>query len=264
MKRVTLSHRNIAAVTVSRPHRLPRWLVPLYTAWAGLIFFFLSLGVLLLILPIPWQGFRRRMVRGAARLALWCSGMRVAVQKVEHLPATPCVVVANHCSYLDGIVLFAALPPVFGFVIKREMSRVPLANLLLRRIGSHYVDRGGAHRGARDTRKLLKRAQAGGAMAFFPEGTFQKQLGLGRFRSGAFVVAANAQLPIVPVALRGTRQAMPAGSLLPQPGRIEVELAPALPAPTSGNDASIAATLRAARAAILARIPEPDLAGSEQ
>src|SRR5688572_30329637 len=169
------------------------------------------------------------MVRGAAWLALWCCGMRVTVKNVAHLPNTSCVVVANHASYLDGVVLFAALPPVFGFVIKREMSRVPLANLLLRRIGSHFVDRGGAQRGARDTRKLLKRAQAGSAMAFFPEGTFQRNEGLARFRSGAFVVAANAQLPIVPVAIRGTRRALPSGSALPRPGRIEVELAPALP-----------------------------------
>jgi 1-acyl-sn-glycerol-3-phosphate acyltransferase len=250
--------------TVSAPRDLPRWLALPYAACALTAFTLLALLALVLVLPVPSQDLRRRMVRTAARVALFVCGMKVKVIHPGYLPAGACVVVANHSSYLDGIVLYAALPPVFGFVIKREMSRVPLANLLLRRIGSHYVDRGGAQRSARDTRKLLKRAQAGGAMAFFPEGTFRKQLGLGRFRTGAFVVAANAQLPIVPVALRGTRQAMPAGSLLPQPGRIEVELTPPLPAPTSGNDESIAATLRAARAAILARIPEPDLAGSEQ
>jgi 1-acyl-sn-glycerol-3-phosphate acyltransferase len=236
-----------------------RWLAIPYAAWAGTTFLLLALGVLVLILPVPWQGLRRRMVRGAARVALWCGGMRVALLHVEHLPATPCVVVANHASYLDGIVLFAALPPVFGFVIKREMSRVPLANLLLRRIGSHFVDRGGAQRTARDTRKLMRRAQAGGAMAFFPEGTFRREAGLARFRSGAFVVAANAQLPIVPVAIRGTRRALPSGSRLPRPGRIEVELAPPLPPPASSEPALIAAAAGAARAAILARIPEPDL-----
>jgi 1-acyl-sn-glycerol-3-phosphate acyltransferase len=223
------------------------------------VFLTLGTGVLILILPIPWQGLRRRMVRGAARLALWCCGMRVAVGHADRLPDGSCVVVANHASYLDGVVLFAALPPVFGFVIKREMSRVPLANLLLRRIGSHFVDRGGAQRGVRDTRKLLKRAQAGSAMAFFPEGTFQRSEGLARFRSGAFVVAANAQLPIVPVAIRGTRRALPSGSALPRPGRIEVELAPALPPPASSDTADIEASVQAARAAILARIPEPDL-----
>ncbi len=99
--------------------------------------------------------------------------MRLVVMHMERLPDGACVVVANHSSYLDGIVLYAALPPVFGFVIKREMSKVPMANLLLRRIGAHYVDRGRSQKGARDTRKLLKQAAAGGALAFFPEGTFE-------------------------------------------------------------------------------------------
>jgi 1-acyl-sn-glycerol-3-phosphate acyltransferase len=186
--------------------------------------------------------------------------MRLAVLHAEHLPAGPCVVVANHSSYLDGVVLYAALPPVFGFVIKREMSKVPLANLLLRRIGAHYVDRGRGARSARDTRRLLKNAAAGGALAFFPEGTFEPGPGLMRFRSGAFVVAANAGIPVVPVAIRGTRFALPARRLLPRPARIEIELTPPLPPPASTAAGDVAISITAARAAILARIAEPDLA----
>jgi 1-acyl-sn-glycerol-3-phosphate acyltransferase len=135
-----------------------------------------------------------------------------------------------------------------------------VANLLLRRIGSHYVDRGGSHKGARDTRKLLKRAHAGGALAFFPEGTFQLEPGLAPFRSGAFVVAAKAQLPIVPVSIRGTRAILPAHTFIPRPGRIVVDLAPMLPPPASTQQVDLGVARRAARQAILARIDEPDLA----
>lgn len=223
-------------------------------------FTILALGVLVVILPVPSQPMRRRMTRGAARLALWVCGMRLRVQHVGRLPEGPCVVVANHSSYLDGVVLFAALPPVFGFVIKREMSRVPFANLLLRRIGSHYVDRGRGHRSARDTRKLLRNAKAGRALAFFPEGTFRDEPGLGPFRHGAFAVAARARLPVVPVAIRGTRRALPSRNLLPRATDIDVEVAPLLPAPASTTQADVDATLRAARMAILARIDEPDIA----
>lgn len=233
---------------------------PLYRVYALFTFTVLAVGVLLLILPVPSVSLRRRMVRGAARLALRACGMRLTVQNPGHLPAGPCVVVANHGSYLDGIVLYAALPPVFGFVIKREMSRVPVANLLLRRIGSHYVDRDRGHRGARDARKLLKRAHAGGALAFFPEGTFHHAPGLAPFRHGAFVIAAKARLPVVPIAIRGTRDALPPGGLWPNAHPIEVELAEPLPAPASNTGADVERTLAAARAAILARIPEPDLA----
>ncbi len=216
--------------------------------------------MLLLILPVPWLALRRRMVRRAARTWLKIAGMKLALLHPEHMPAGPCIVVANHSSYLDGIVMCAALPPAFGFVIKREMSRVPLANLLLRRIGAHYVDRGQSQKGARDTRKLLKRANSGGALAFFPEGTFNRQPGLMRFRSGAFLVAARTRLAIVPVAIRGTRSALPPGSLQLRPHRIEIELAPAQPAPASTQESDVAGAREAARHAILERILEPDLA----
>jgi 1-acyl-sn-glycerol-3-phosphate acyltransferase len=241
------------------PKAPSRWLFLPYAAWACVAFLLLGLTVLLAILPVPSLQLRRRMARGAARLALRACFMPLTVRNLEHLPTAPCVVVANHASYLDGVVLFAALPPTFGFVIKREMSNVPVANLLLRRIGSHYVDRGGSHKGARDTRKLLKRANAGGALAFFPEGTFNLEPGLGEFRSGAFVVAAKAQLPIVPVAISGTRLALPSGTFIPRPVRITVQLAPPVPPPLSTQQADLAVARRASRQAILQRIDEPDL-----
>ena len=238
---------------------LPRVLALPYLVYALVLFLVLALAVLVLILPVPSLALRRRMVRRAARIWLALAGLRLAVLNPHYLPAGASIVVANHSSYLDGVVMCAALPPAFGFVIKREMSRVPLANTLLRRIGAHYVDRGQGQKGARDTRKLLKRASSGGALAFFPEGTFGRQPGLMPFRSGAFLVAARARLDIVPVAIRGTRAALPPGSLWLQPGRIEVELAPVQPAPASTQEGDVGAARDRARGAILERIPEPDL-----
>jgi 1-acyl-sn-glycerol-3-phosphate acyltransferase len=231
-----------------------------YAVYALALFALLSLTALLLILPVPSLILRRRMVRTAARLFLAGAGMPVTVCGPGRLPLNACVVVANHSSYLDGVVLYAALPPRFGFVIKREMSRVPLANLLLRRVGAHFVDRGQGQKGARDTRKLMKQAAAGGALAFFPEGTFNREPGLLAFRAGAFVVAARAGIPVVPIAIRGTRHALRPGTLLPLPGRIEVELLPQIAAPDASEDMPVDVVRRAARSAILARLGEPDLA----
>ena len=154
----------------------------------------LALGVLVLILPVPSVSLRRRMVRGAARL---CSSCRHAADVLhpERLPPGACVVVANHSSYLDGIVLYAALPPVFGFVIKREMSKVPLANLLLRRIGAHYVDRGRPQERARYA-QLLSRPHPAMRWPSFPKAR-SAHAGLMQLRTGAFV-AARAGLPVVP------------------------------------------------------------------
>ncbi len=84
------------------------------------------------------------------------------------------MVVANHASYIDAIAIVAALPPDFAFVIKKEMVTVPLASLLLRRLGSQFVERFDRHKGATDARRVLKLAATGQSLMFFPEGTFDE------------------------------------------------------------------------------------------
>jgi 1-acyl-sn-glycerol-3-phosphate acyltransferase len=197
-----------------------------------------------------------------ARLALVLAGMRVTTNSVATLPQ-PCVVVANHCSYLDGVVLAAVLPARFSFVIKREMSRVPLAGLLLRRIGVEFVERRAHAQVLRDTRRLMRQAQDGQALVFFPEGTFSPQVGLLRFHIGAFAAAARAQLPVVPIAIQGTRRCLAPGTLWPRPGRIQVQVLGALPSGPPGPDGDTEARalwLRDhARSELLAFLGEPDL-----
>ncbi len=219
----------------------------------------LALPVLLLT---PGLSRRRAQVSGLARLALRLAGMRLELHGLDQLPQ-PSIVVANHSSYLDGVVLAATLPPCFSFVIKREMSAVPLAGTLLRRIGAEFVERGDRIRGARDARRLLRNAAVGHSLVFFPEGTFSSDVGLLRFHIGAFAAAVRANLPVVPVAIRGTRHCLPPGSPWPRPGTIRIEALAALPAQpyASGDPGDRAALLRdAARAALLAALGEADLA----
>ena len=231
----------------------------LYGVWCWTAFLPLALGTLALVLVAPGLERRRSIARGGARAFLAAAGIPLSVRGLEHLPPGPCVVVANHASYLDGVVMQAALPPRFAFVIKKEMVNVPLASLLLRRLGSEFVDRTKREARAADARRVLKRAATGQAIGFFPEGTFAPEAGLGPFHAGAFVTAARAGLPVVPVALRGTRAILPAEASLPKPGRIEVELLPALAPGTSDERDRAERLKREARAAILARVGEPDL-----
>jgi len=177
----------------------------------------------------------------------------------ERLPTGQCVVVCNHASYLDGIVLTAALPPRFAFVIKREMARVPGAGAVLRRLGSEFVERFDRQRGASDTRRMLRNASQGQSLVFFPEGTFTRTPGLLKFHTGAFATAARASCPLVPAVLRGTRRALPPSGALPRPGPLEMELlAPLTPPPAAGEHAAPELRDRA-RAAMLAALGEPDL-----
>jgi 1-acyl-sn-glycerol-3-phosphate acyltransferase len=232
-----------------------------YGLWCWLALLAVALAALVVGMPAPSLTLRRRMARRAARLFFALAGMRFTVRGLENLPAGPCVVVANHASYIDGIVMQAALPPRFAFVIKKEMSRVPLAGLLLRRLGSEFVDRYNRHQGGVDARRVLKTALGGESLAAFPEGTFTDQVGVHRFHVGAFVAAARAGLPVVPAAIFGARQVLPCDAWLPRRGPIEVQILVPLAAPPASAERQAAMALKeTARAAILARLGEPDLA----
>jgi 1-acyl-sn-glycerol-3-phosphate acyltransferase len=225
-----------------------------YTLYCACIFLALALLALLALLVVPTLHARRKVTRATGRCSLALMGMPVHVRWRGALP-DHCIVVANHCSYLDGVVLAATLPPRFGFVIKREMSRVPLAGLLLARIGSYFVERGNRAGSARDALRVMRDAASGSSLAFFPEGTFRKEPGLLRFHTGAFAAAERARVPVVPLVIRGTRRSFHPGGLLLRPGRIEVEVLASLDPPPPHVDG--AAALRdAARAAILAALGE--------
>lgn len=241
-------------------------LAGLYGVYALTVFIVLGLVAFLLVTLIPGLPInaRRSIAHRATRGFFLVVGIRMNLLDTHHLPAGPCVVVANHASYLDGVVLKGALPARFSFVIKKEVSRLPVAGLLLRRIGSEFVDRFNRHAGGMDARRLIKAADSGQALAFFPEGTIIARPGVGKFHSGAFVIAARAGLPVVPVVIRGTRHILPGGRVLPRPGRIEVQVLPAVMAPANADAATIATMTRdQSRARILAALGEPDLADND-
>jgi 1-acyl-sn-glycerol-3-phosphate acyltransferase len=184
-----------------------------YLGYCLVSFFVLGLGVLAINLFLPSLRSRRVVAGTVGRAFLWVAGIPFKAEGLERLPNTPCVVVANHASYIDAIAIVAALPPDFAFVIKKEMATAPLAGLLLRRLGSQFVERFDRHKGATDARRVLKLAATGQSLMFFPEGTFDENRRIGKFLGGAFTTAARAEMPVVAVAIHGTRDVMPPGGL---------------------------------------------------
>jgi len=231
-----------------------------YALWTLVVFLTVGLGALLLLAVLPGVGRRRAVARAAARTFLRLAAMPLTVKSAEFLPAGQCVVVCNHASYLDGIVLTAALPPRFSFVIKREMAGVPLASAALKRLRSEFVERSERQRRSRDARRVLRSATRGNSLVFFPEGTFTRTPGLLKFHTGAFATAVRAGCPLIPAVLRGTRRALPPSGVLPRPGPIELEILPPLMPPADLEPQHAVPALRdRARAAILAALGEPDL-----
>ena len=249
---------NPSAASASDPGWLGRIAHVCYAIYALplLVVLMLLAGVSALIVPV--LAWRRAITRGFARLWLRLAGLLPQVSGLEHIPEGSCVLIANHASYLDGVVMKAALPPRFSFVIKREAAAMPVIGLLLRRIGSQFVDRTSHGGRQRDARRVMKHAQAGHSLVFFPEGTFDDKVGLKRFHVGAFVAAARGNVPLVPAVIHGARRALPNGALVPRPGRIHVEIL--APLSFAVCKATLEGLRAEARRVILERLGEPDLA----
>jgi 1-acyl-sn-glycerol-3-phosphate acyltransferase len=207
---------------------------------------------------LPGLGLRRGAARWLARSLLLAAGIPIRVEGLERLPRDrPFVLVANHGSYIDGIVLLAAIPRAFAFTAKAELRGQRLMRHLLESVGTRFVERFDARQGVSDTRELAAVGGAGESLVFFPEGTFRRAPGLLSFRMGGFVVSAQAGMPLVPLTLMGTRAVLQDKSWIPR--RLPIRVVIGEPIQPQGKDWDEAVRLRTrARAVILAGCGEPD------
>lgn len=230
-----------------------------YAAWLWMVF---AVGgiVSTLVALLPGRMNRKRTLRLIARAAMRMSLLPVEIEGELRLGQGPVIVVANHASYLDSLLLTAVLPASACFVAKRELGRLAPMRWLLRRIGTRFVVRDEVHASLEDAKQILQAVQAGETLVFFPEGTFVRAPGLNAFHLGAFVTAAQAHAALLPVSLRGTRSVLRDGSWTPRRSPVRIRLG-ALIQP-QGTDWAEALRLRdAARLSIAEHCGEPVLAG---
>lgn len=230
-------------------------------AWglfAWLSFCLSVLFSLVVVLIVPGPARRQKLVTWAARMVFVLPRIEVQVRGMDNLPTDNCIVVANHASYLDGPLLKGYLPWRFNFVIKGEMRDFGPAHFLLRRSGSKFVERTNIQGSTRDARQIVKAALGGESLGFFPEGTFRKEPGVGRFRPGAFVAAVKGELPVVPISIGGSRFMLPSGAFLPRRGPLTIDILPAI-APGDNEFETSRGLAETARQRILAVLGEPDL-----
>lgn len=235
-----------------------RLLDALFGLYAWILFTLCLLFGLLTALLVPGAERRARWVAGAARATFVLTRIPVQINGMENLPDEHCVVVANHASYVDGVLLKAYLPARFSFVIKGEMRNIPVAHFMLRRTGSRFVARNEGRASARDARQIVKAAQSGQSLALFPEGTFIGTPGLLKFHAGAFAAAVRGNMATVPIVISGTRHLLPAGRLLPRFSRLRIDVLPPIPTDHAsyGNHRELAELVRQR---ILEVLDEPDL-----
>lgn len=240
--------------------RTRRWLADRgYALWARLMLGLFAPPGWALVMLLPSTASRWRALRGTLQLLRRCCGvpLRIRGLAAENWPAH-CIVVANHASYLDVVAMIAALPQPVSFVAKGELRESTLARVFLERLGVQFVERFDQQQSIEDSRRLIDLAQRGQPLMYFPEGTFTRAPGLLPFRMGAFIAAAEAGVPVLPISIRGSRNLLRGDEWMVH--RSAVYLTVGDPIQPDGTDWSAAVALRdAARDQILRHCGEPDL-----
>ena len=230
----------------------------LYAAWWWIVLggtFFVGCSAVLIL---PTTKSRWAALRWLGRSALGAMGIPLEVHGIAKIPAHGAVLVFNHSSYMDVFALAATLPGEPAIVAKRELAQQLVAGPILRRLDTPFVERYDVSSSLTDATALGALARRGRLLVFFPEGTFTRRAGLSGFYLGAFKVAAEAALPVLPGIIKGTRTVLRSDQWFPRRSAISIEISdPVLPA---GTDFQSIVRLRdQVRQLMLARCGEPDL-----
>jgi len=228
--------------------------IPPYHWWRTVFFLIPAISVYTIVLgaaSIVSSLFDRRgyfahdCARAWSWLILKTTGVRVSLEGVERIePGKTYVFVSNHQSIYDIPVIFASLPYQLRIIAKESLARFPVLGWHLKRGGHLFVDRRNPDRAG-----ILKRWRAlvseGLSLIIFAEGTRSWDGRVARFKAGSFMVAIEAGLPIVPLAVIGTRQVMPKGRLRTEPADVRLVVhdpiaPPALDAPTTHDAKALA------------------------
>jgi 1-acyl-sn-glycerol-3-phosphate acyltransferase len=230
----------------------------LYACWwwvaAALGYVIVWLGVM----TIPTLAGRWSFSRRIARATLWALRIPVETEGLELIPPANAALVLNHCSYADAILLAATLPGEPVFIAKKELAGQLFAGPFLRRLGAQFVERFDIAGSLADVETLVDAARSGRNLVFFPEGTFTRRAGLTGFYLGAFQIATQAGLSVVPGALRGTRSMLRGGQWFPRWSPLGLAIGAPL-TPTGKDFASVVKLRDDARKFVLAHCGEPDL-----
>ncbi len=175
-----------------------------------------------------------RAARRWGEVLLKAAGISVTIEGLENLQTEePQIVVSNHQSWFDVFALAAHLPVRYRFVAKKELGEIPIFGKAWKSCGHVSVDRGNREAAIASLDQAWREVHEDKlTMVLFPEGTRSPDGKLQPFKKGAFVLAVQGQVPLVPVAIVGSRGIMPKGSFRVRKGVITLRIGP--PIPTEG------------------------------
>ena len=168
-----------------------------------------------------------------APVVLWAAGVRIEADPLPRLePGQPYVFMSNHQSLFDVAAAYFAIDHPFRYVAKKSLVYVPILGWYLLMSGHILIDRGHHHQALRSLRRAGDKIAKGISILVFPEGTRSADGVIRELKKGSFLLALMAQVPIVPVAIEGSRRVLAKGSARVVPGTIRIRLGE--PIPTKG------------------------------
>jgi 1-acyl-sn-glycerol-3-phosphate acyltransferase len=196
----------------------------------------------------------RRIVAASARLLFRLAAIPLSARGLDKLPEGRHVLLVNHTSFLDALVLFALLParPGYVFAVRQQFRSQQLLCPLLRALGTVVLRGPRKQNDHRNTALMLAALRNETNLAVFPEGMFARTPGVRPFHTGAFFVAAHAGVPLAIAALHGTRAALPLGSWMLRRMPIELEIGPAFHIGGDERPEALSAARDAAHCAMVA------------
>jgi len=203
--------------------------------WSWIVLDTLVLGSLVIIAYLFDRSGKRghRIARQWAKIVLWGTGVKVSVEGLELVPRKGSYVfMSNHQGSYDIFALHGHLPFDFKWLAKKELFSIPFFGWTLTAAGYISIDR----EGNRDTVKAMndaaRKIHDGTSVLIFPEGSRSPDGSIQPFKKGGFSLAMKSKAPIVPVSIAGSREIMPKGQKVANPGRIRIRLG----APISTQD----------------------------
>ena len=163
------------------------------------------------------------LTRICIRSAGWLAGVSVHVEGLEKFDASRTFVfLSNHQGNFDGPVLLHVLGRDLRALIKKEMMRLPILSLILRATEFVPLERDNPKQARAGIERGVKLIREGKSFFAFPEGTRSRDGSLGKFKKGVFIMAIQAEIPVVPITITNSASIQPPGSYGIRPGRINV------------------------------------------
>lgn len=159
----------------------------------------------------------------------WVTPMFVSVQGRENIdPKQSYVIASNHQSHYDVFVLYGWLGVDFKWVMKQELRSVPALGVACDKLGHIYIDRSNKQAALDSLNEAKKKIVGGTSVLFFPEGTRSGKEEMGEFKKGAFRMALDLEIPILPITILGTGNILPPNTMNLLPGRAKLIIHPPL------------------------------------